>query len=161
MQCPQISNEKKTEVLPLWRITFDPLKNRFKNIHQWSKTCIFFHQKSEGIAFIFCRYLNQNMRAFIFCRYCPPIVLCPQIWKTKRSSKIEGNTLGILRRSFFPFNALGMPSFNNSVSWSLNLQTVIKLGLLFVWDNHVGIHDAKFHGQVHIKQIFWVILSFN
>ena len=30
----------------------------------------FFHQKSEGIAFTFCRYLNQNMRAFKFCRYC-------------------------------------------------------------------------------------------
>ena len=74
----------------------------------------FFHQKSEGIAFTFCRYLYQNMRAFIFCRYCPPIVFCPQIWKTKKSSKIKGNTLGILRRSFFPFNALGMPSFNNS-----------------------------------------------
>ena len=69
MQCPQVSNEK-TEVLPLWQITFDPLKNRLKNIHQWSKTCIFFHQKSEGIAFTFCRYLNQNMRAFKFCRYC-------------------------------------------------------------------------------------------
>ena len=35
---------------------------------------------------------------------------------TKMNSKIEGDTLGILRRSFFPFNALGMPSFNNSVS---------------------------------------------
>ena len=55
------------------------------------------------------------MRAFKFCRYCPPIVFCPQIWKTKKSSKIKGNTLGFLRRSFFPFNALGMPSFNNSV----------------------------------------------
>ena len=105
----------KKKVLPLWQITFDPLKNRLKNIYQWSKTCVFFHQKSEGIAFTFCRYLNQNMRAFIFCRYCPQIVFCPQIWKTKKSSKIEGNTLGILRRSFFPFNALGMPSFNNSV----------------------------------------------
>ena len=60
-------------------------------------------------------YLYQNMRAFIFCRYCPPIVFCPQIWKTKKSSKIEGNTLGILRRSFFPFNALGMPSFYYSL----------------------------------------------
>ena len=55
------------------------------------------------------------MREFIFCRYCPPIVFYPQIWMTKMNSKIEGNTLGILRRSFFPFNALGMPSFNNSV----------------------------------------------
>ena len=36
---------------------------------------------------------------------------------TKMNSKIEGNTLGILRRSFFPFNALGMPSFNNSVQY--------------------------------------------
>ena len=114
-KCPQISDEKK-KVLPLWQITFDPLKKGLKNIHQWSKTCFFFHQKSEGIAFTFCRYLYQNMRAFIFCRYCPPIVFCPQIWKTKKSSKIEGNTLGILRRSFFPFNALGMPSFNNSVA---------------------------------------------
>ena len=123
MQCPQISNEKKTEVLPLWRITFDPLKNRFKNIHQWSKTCIFFHQKSEGIAFVFCRYLNQNMRAFTFCKYCPTIVFYPQIWMTKMNSKVEGNTLGILRRSFFPFNAFGMPSFNNSVA------TVVKCRL--------------------------------
>ena len=55
------------------------------------------------------------MREFIFCRYFPPIVFYPQIWMTKMNSKIEGNTLGILRRSFFPFNALGMPSFNNSV----------------------------------------------
>ena len=44
------------------------------------------------------------------CAYGPTL----QIWKTKKSSKIEDNTLGILRRSFFPFNALGMPSFNNS-----------------------------------------------
>ena len=80
----------------------------------------FFHQKSEGIAFTFCRYLNQNMREFIFCRYCPPIVFYPQIWMTKMNSKIEGNTLGILRRSFFPFNALGMPSFNNSVAYFLS-----------------------------------------
>ena len=77
----------------------------------------FFHQKSEGIAFIFCRYLYQNMKAFIFCRYCPPIAFCPQIWKTKKSSKIKGNTLGILRQSFFPFNALGISSFNNSVAY--------------------------------------------
>ena len=92
---------------------FWSFKKRIKNFHQ--QNLYFFHQKSEGIAFIFCRYLYQNMRAFIFCRYCPPIVFCPQIWKTKKSSKIEGNTLGILRRSFFPFTALGMPSFNNSV----------------------------------------------
>ena len=52
---------------------------------------------------------------------CPPIVFCPQIWKTKKSSKIKGNTLGILSRSFFPFNALGMPSFNNSAHWINNL----------------------------------------
>ena len=31
------------------------------------------------------------------------------------SSKIKGNNSIFLRRSFFPFNALGMPSFNNSV----------------------------------------------
>ena len=40
-----------------------------KVICQRGKT-FFFHQKSEGIAFTFCRYLNQNMRAFKFCRYC-------------------------------------------------------------------------------------------
>ena len=41
---------------------------------------------------------------------------------TKMNSKIEGNTLGILRQSFFPFNALGMPSFNNSVVQKLRLE---------------------------------------
>ena len=40
----------------------------------------------------------------------------------KMNSKIEGNTLGILRRSFFPFNALGMPSFNNSAALSIEDQ---------------------------------------
>ena len=95
---------------------FWSFKKRIKKIFiNGAKLVCFFHQKSEGIAFTFCRYLYQNLRVFIFCRYCPPIVFCPQIWKTKKSSKIEGNTLGILRRSFFPFNALGMPSFSNSV----------------------------------------------
>ena len=76
---------KEKQVLLLWQITFDPLKNGLKIFI--SKTCIFFHQKSEGIAFIFCRYLYQNMRAFIFSRYCPLIVFCPQIWKTKKFQK--------------------------------------------------------------------------
>ena len=62
---------------------------------------------------------NQNLRVFcprmVITRNCPPIIFCPHIWKTKKSSKIKGNTLEILRRSFFPFNALSMPSFNNSV----------------------------------------------
>ena len=114
MQCPQISDEKK--IFASLTNNFWSFKKRIKNFHQ--QNLYFFHQKSEGIAFIFCMYLYQNMRAFIFCRYCPPIVFCPQIWKTKKSSKIEGNTLGILRRSFFPFNALGMPSFNSSVEQS-------------------------------------------
>ena len=115
MQCPQISDEKNKQVLLHWWIIFNPFFKGSKVICQRGKT-FFFHRKSEGIAFTFCRYLNQNMREFIFCRYCPPIVFYPQIWMTKMNSKIEGNTLGILRRSFFPFNALGMPSFNNSVS---------------------------------------------
>ena len=96
----------KKKVLPLWQITFDPLKNGLKNIHQWSKTCFFFHQKSEGIAFTFCRYLYQNMRAFIFCRYCPPIVFCPQIWKTKKNQKWRAMTVYFWDEVF----SLGMPS---------------------------------------------------
>ena len=151
MQCPQISDEKKS---------FASLTNNFwsfkkrikKNIHQWGKTCFFFHQKSEGIAFTFCRYLYQNMRAFIFCRYCPPIVFCPQIWKTKKSSKIKGNTLGILRRSFFPFNALGMPSFNNSVCF-VELETCSKwCVILFI---SIRSSDVKLMSE----KIFCVILS--
>ena len=101
----------KKKVLPLWKITFDPLKNELKKYSLMEQNLfVFFHQKSEGIAFTFCRYLYQNMKEFIFCRYCPPIVFYPQIWMTKMNSKIEGNTLG----SFFPFNALSMSSFNNS-----------------------------------------------
>ena len=44
-QCPYISDKK---VLPLWQITFDPLKLGSKAIYQSGKTCIF-HQNSEGI----------------------------------------------------------------------------------------------------------------
>ena len=50
------------------------------------------------------------LKAFTFCRYFPLYY--------------EGNNSGFLRRSFSPFNALGMPSFNSSVlrihhHWSL------------------------------------------
>ena len=58
---------KKIQVL-LMKI-FNPFFKGSKVICQRGKT-FFFHQKSEGIAFTFCRYLNQNMRAFKFCRYC-------------------------------------------------------------------------------------------
>ena len=114
MQYPQISDEKKS--FASLTNNFWSFKKQIKKSSSMGQNLCFFHQKSEGIAFTFCRYLNQTMRAFTFCRYCPPIVFYPQIWMTKMNSKIEGNTLGILRRSFFPFNALGMPSFNNSVS---------------------------------------------
>ena len=119
MQCPQISDEKKS--FASLTNNFWSFKNGLKKYSSMEQNLFFFHQKSEGIAFTFCRYLYQNMRAFIFCRYCPPIVFCPQIWKTKKSSKVEGNTLGILRRSFFPRYALGMPSFNNSVEHWLSV----------------------------------------
>ena len=130
------------------------LKKGLKNIHQWSKTCCFFHQKSEGIAFTFCMYLYQNMRAFIFCRYCPPIVFCPQIWKTKKSSKIEGNTLGILRRSFFPFNALGMPSFNNSVietKYICLFKTESKAKKLFAKNGASNLEGTFIYRVYHIE----------
>ena len=96
----------KKKVLPLWQITFDPLKNGLKKYSSMEQNLFFFHQKSEGIAFTFCRYLYQNMRASIFCMYCPPIVFCPQIGKTKKNSKIEGNTMVFWDEVF----SLSMPS---------------------------------------------------
>ena len=120
MQCPQISDEKKNKFCSIDEHFLIPfLKDKKLFVKEAN---FFFHQKSENIAFTFCRYLNQNKRAFTLCRYCPPIVFYPQIWTTKMNSKIEGNTLGILRRTFFPFNALGMPSFNNSVLFRMIYQ---------------------------------------
>ena len=75
----------------------------------------FFHQKSEGIAFTLCRYLYQKYEGICILQVLSSNCILPSDLITKKSSKIEGNTLGILRRSFFPFNALSMPSFNNSV----------------------------------------------
>ena len=108
----------KKKVLPLWQITFDPLKKGLKNIHQCNGAkLVFFNRNLRAFCIYFLQVLKSEFEViYIICRYCPPISFCPQIWKTKKSSKIEGNTLRILRRSFFPFNALGMPSFNNSVS---------------------------------------------
>ena len=143
MQCPQISDEKKFFASLTNNFWF--FKKRIKNFHQ--QNLYFFQQKSEGIAFIFCSYLYQNMRAFIFCRYCPPIVFCPQIWKTKKSSKIEGNTLEILRRSFFPSNALGMPSFNNSAA----LKTQLRLEF---WKNF-EIFFSDIVEEYNFDDIFW------
>ena len=121
--------------MSLWEITFNPLKNGLRKYSSMKQNLVFFHQKYEGIAFTFCRYLYQNMRASIFCMYCPPIVFCPQIWKTKKSSKIEGNTLGILRRSFFPSNALGMPSFNNSVLNICQVKHLQQFVQYYAWES--------------------------
>ena len=104
-KCPQISDEKK-RVLSLWEITFDPLKKEKKNIYQCKKNLSFSSEIWGHFAFTFCRYLNQNMRAFTFCRYCPPIVFCPQIWKTKRTQKSRAITLNFWDEVF----SLSMPS---------------------------------------------------
>ena len=94
---------KKLQVLLHWCIFFNPFFKGSNVICQRGKT-FFFHQKSEGIAFTFCRYLNQNMRAFKFCRYClQKYFLIPSNFDEKKIPLYsEGNTLGILRRSFFP-----------------------------------------------------------
>ena len=42
--------------------------------------------------------------------------------------------MGFLRQSFFPFNALGMPSFNNSAqqgSYSLSFQVIFHRFFIF------------------------------
>ena len=107
----------KKKVLPLWQTTFDPLKNGLKKYSSMEQNLFFFFIRNlRALHLLFAgTYIRIWGHLHIFCMYCPSIVFCPQIWKTKKSSKIEGNTLGILRRSFFPSNALGMPSFNNSV----------------------------------------------
>ena len=133
---------KKKSFAPLTN-NFWSFKKRIKKYASMEQNLQFFHQKSEGIAFTFCRYLNQNMREFIFCSYCPPIVFYPQIWMTKMNSKIEANTLGMLRRSFFPFNALGMPSFNNSVH----------LSLLLYW-NEMIVYQFKCHFSYSFRYRF-------
>ena len=61
--------KKKNKFCSIDEYFFNPFFKGSKVICQRGKT-FFFHRKSEGIAFTFCRYLNQNMRAFKFCRYC-------------------------------------------------------------------------------------------
>ena len=88
------------------RNNFWSFKKREKNIYQCKKNLSFSSEIWGHFAFTFCRYLNQNMRAFTFCRYCPPIVFCPQIWKTKRTQKSRAITLNFWDEVF----SLGMPS---------------------------------------------------
>ena len=141
--------------LLLWQITFDPLKNGLKNIFINGAKLVFFSSEIWGhFAFTFCRYLNPNMRAFIFCRYCPSILFCHQIWKTKKNSKIQGNDMGSFRRSFFPFNALDMPSFNNSVP-------------MYYWENEKLLKLILVQNSLHfifqeienLLKLFWFVTS--
>ena len=77
-------------------------------IHQWGKT-FFFHQKSEGIAFTFCRYLNQNMRAFKFCRYClQKYFLIPSNFDEKNTIEFWGQYPGNFETKFFPLRFEGI-----------------------------------------------------
>ena len=97
---------KKKSFAPLTN-NFWSFKKREKNIYQCKKKNLSFSSEIWGhFAFTFCRYLNQNMRAFTFCRYCPPIVFCPQIWKTKRTQKSRAITLNFWDEVF----SLSMPS---------------------------------------------------
>ena len=48
--------------------------------------------------------------------------------------------MGILRRSFFPFNALGMPSFNNSV-YRENVPYVIGISKVLFYINLLAYHS--------------------
>ena len=114
----------KKKVLPLWQITFDSLK-KYKKLFINGAKLVFFirnlraflHLLFAGNALRFERlkrshHLFKNQGQFQIrwqcSRNCPPIVLFI-------SSKIECNNIGFLRRRFFPFNALGTPSFSNSV----------------------------------------------
>ena len=111
----------KIEVFPLWKIT---LKLGSKVIYQRGKTSIF-HQKSEGVlhslfagtSIRICRYYHQNLLQVI-------------------PSDLEGKNSIFFRRSFFPRYALGMPSFNNSVFYTLSICTwFLKRRILFSLSN--------------------------
>ena len=79
-----------------------------KVICQRGKT-FFFHQKSEGIAFTFCRYLNQNMRAFKFCRYClQKYFLIPSNFDEKNTIVFWGQYPGNFETKFFPLRFEGI-----------------------------------------------------
>ena len=88
------------------RNNFWSSKKREKNIYQCKKNLSFSSEIWGHFAFTFYRCWNQNMRSFIFCRYCPPIVFCPQIWKTKRTQKWRAITLNFWDEVF----SLSMPS---------------------------------------------------
>ena len=59
MQCPQISDQKKTKFCPIDEYFFNPIFEGSKVICQRGKT-FFFHQKSEGIAFTFLQVIKSE-----------------------------------------------------------------------------------------------------
>ena len=87
----------------------------------------------------FCiQFFIRNLRAF-----CIHFLQVLKIRKWRHyllqviPSDLEGNFSTFFRRSFFPFNALGMPSFNNSVCYVYLEQSFAKKHygsyLLLLW----------------------------
>ena len=118
---------KKYKFLLHWWIFFNPFFKVSKAICQRGKTSFFFIRNLRALHLLFAgNYIR--IWGHLYSAGIALQLYSAQIWKAKKSSKIEGNTLGILRRSFFPFNALGMPSFNNSVLFHVLIQLLCLLG---------------------------------
>ena len=132
---------KKKKVLPLWQITFDPLKNGLKNIHQWSKTCLFFSSEIWGHCIYFFRYLNQNMRAFKFYRYCLQIYfLMPSDFDEKNAIVLRGQYPWNFETKFFPLRFEGiLYNSDSQVNFLLSWQVFQKFSrdqaeIMVFWD---------------------------
>ena len=67
----------KKKVLPLWQITFDPLKNGLKNIHQWSKTCFFFSSEIWGHCIYFLQVLISEYEGIYILQVLPSNCILP------------------------------------------------------------------------------------
>ena len=91
----------KKKVLPLWQITFDPLKNGLKNIHQWSKTCFFFIRNLRAFCIHFLQVLKSEYEGILNLRVLPSVGKYPQIlrlissdfWDEVFSLRIWGHSI--------------------------------------------------------------------
>ena len=94
---------KKKQVLPHWWIFFDPFFKGSKDICQRGKT-LFFSSEIWGHCIYILQVIKSEDEGIQILQVLPAksISCCHLILMKKMPLYSEGNTLGILRRSFFP-----------------------------------------------------------
>ena len=144
----------------------------------------YFHQKSKGILHLLFECKNIRIWGNYLLQVLPAksegilpldgnvLEIALQLYSALRFERLKiiylfKNKSGFLGRSFFPFNALGMPLFNNSVDSGINVGPIYvnfsifaKFSMPHGYSTRILIFDSYDLGPVCLLVLFFLFQNF-